>query len=340
MHPASPVESSIELDRWNACRFRRDLDTGHYESYYLRANHPERPLGFWVRYTIFSPKGRPADAIGELWAVWFDGETDIVVATREEHPIADCEFDTSKLGVRIAHAALENGCMTGHAERNEHRISWDLTFADAQPPLLMFPEPMYSKGFPKAKTLVPGPNALFAGALTVDGERHEIRDWRGSQNHNWGSRHTDSYAFGQVAGFENAPDSFLECSTAQVKIGPIWTPRMTLLVLRHAGKEYRLNTIRQALRAKGEFRYFEWTLTSATPEIEVAARFQAPHAHFVGLTYYNPPGGTKTCLNSKIARVELNLRFPDAKAIALQSGPRALFEILTDDTSHGVPMLK
>ena len=32
---------------------------GHYESYYLRGNHPERPLAFWIRYTIFSPAGRP-----------------------------------------------------------------------------------------------------------------------------------------------------------------------------------------------------------------------------------------------------------------------------------------
>lgn len=340
MTSSATREPSSERDRWNACRFRRDIDTGHYESFYLRANHPERPLGFWVRYTVFSPKARPDDAIGELWAVWFNGETDTVIATKEEHPIAECEFDESKLGARIAHATLEDGHMSGHAARNDHQIEWNLTFIDAQPPLLMFPEPMYSKSFPKAKSLVPGPNALFSGTLTVDGENHDIQKWRGSQNHNWGSKHTDSYAFGQVAGFENAPESFLECSTAQVKIGPVWTPRMTLLVLRHAGQEYRLNTVRQALRAKGEFRYFDWTLTSTTPETEITARFHAPSAHFVGLTYYNPPGGTKTCLNTKIARVELTLRTPHAETITLESGPRALFEILTDDTRHGVPVLK
>lgn len=48
--------------------------TGHYESYFQRANHPTRKLGFWIRYTLFSPKGRPQDAVGELWANYFDGE--------------------------------------------------------------------------------------------------------------------------------------------------------------------------------------------------------------------------------------------------------------------------
>lgn len=340
MADAATPESSTERDRWNACRFRRGSADGHYESFYLRANHPDEPLGFWVRYTIFSPKGRPDDAIGELWAVWFDGRTDRVVAVKEEHPIANCEFDGTKLGARIARARLEDGRLTGRAERNGHHIEWDLTFGDAQPPLLMFPEAMYGKSFPKAKSVVPGPNAIFEGTLTVDGERHELRGWRGSQNHNWGSKHTDAYTFGQVAGFENAPESFLECATAQVKIGPVWTPRMTLIVLRHAGQEYRLNTIRQALRARGEVEYFDWTLSSKTPEIEVSTRFHAPAAHFVGLTYYNPPGGTKTCLNSKIAEVEVTLRRPGAETITLQSGPRGLFEILTDDTRHGVPVLK
>ena len=48
---------------------------GHYERYFQRANHPTQPQAFWVRYTIFSPARRPHDAIGELWAVVFNGST-------------------------------------------------------------------------------------------------------------------------------------------------------------------------------------------------------------------------------------------------------------------------
>jgi len=70
---------------------------------------------------------------------------------------------------------------------------------------------------------------------------------------------------------------FLECSTAPVKVGPFWSPRFTLVVLRVGNETFSLNTLGQALRGRGSY---EFT--------------------------------TKT---------------------------RAAFEILTDDSTHGVPVL-
>ncbi|MGD0211555.1 MAG: hypothetical protein ABSC14_11315, partial [Desulfomonilia bacterium] len=60
---------------------------------------------------------------------------------------------------------------------------------------------------------------------------------------------------------------------------------------------------------------------------------------FVGLTYYNPPGGTKTCLNSKIASCTLLFKDKEQGTLeTLQAKNRAAFEILTDDAGHGVPI--
>ena len=73
------------------------------------------------------------------------------------------------------------------------------------------------------------------------------------------------------------PRVFLECSTAPVKVGPFWSPRFTLVVLRVGNETFSLNTLGQALRGRGSY---EFT--------------------------------TKT---------------------------RAAFEILTDDSTHGVPVL-
>ena len=56
--------------------------------------------------------------------------------------------------------------------------------------------------------------------MTVNGDALEIDDWVGSQNHNWGVRHTDRYAWGQVCGFDNAQTSFLEVASAQLKMVP------------------------------------------------------------------------------------------------------------------------
>src|SRR6185295_1393790 len=87
---ADTAEAARRL--WNRCRFVPGDAGGHYESYFQRANHPSRALAFWIRYTIFSPRRRPADALGELWAVWFDGERERIVAAKEELPLASCAF--------------------------------------------------------------------------------------------------------------------------------------------------------------------------------------------------------------------------------------------------------
>src|SRR5262245_53823995 len=100
----------------NDSRYRPGQQAGHYESFFLRANHPSRPLAFWIRYTIFSPRHHPEQAQGELWAIAFDGETKRYVAVKRELPFADCAFSPSQLSVRVGEAQLESGRLAGEAE--------------------------------------------------------------------------------------------------------------------------------------------------------------------------------------------------------------------------------
>jgi hypothetical protein len=322
---------------FNHSRFQPGTAGGFYESYFQRANHPTRPLAFWIRYTIFSPKGRPKDAIGELWAVWFDGESRRHVVAKSEFGAGQFVFSREGLAARIGDAILEPGGLQGTADSRGHRIQWDLSFAGDARPLFLLPPGLYAGGFPKAKTLVGLPMARYDGTLFVDGARMDIEGWTGSQNHNWGAKHTDRYAWGQVAGFDNAPDSFLEVATGQLKLGPLWTPRMTPLVLRHGGEEYALRTLWQAVaRAQGRFGYFHWNFRSRAPGIQVEGSISAPKEAFVGLRYYNPPGGQKRCLNSKLASCRLSVKRDGRPEETLETAHRAAFEILTDDVDHGV----
>src|SRR5437764_370765 len=139
------------LDRLNATRFRPGRPEGHYESFYQRANHPDRPLAFWLRYTVFSPKGRPDDAIGELWAVFFDGETGRHVSTREEYPLAACDFATDRFAVRVGDRTLGPGALRGACATAPDSIAWDLTYSAGDSPLFLLPQRLYRGGFPKAK---------------------------------------------------------------------------------------------------------------------------------------------------------------------------------------------
>lgn len=321
---------------WNRARYRAGDAAGHYESWFLRANHPADPLAFWIRYTIFSPRGRAAAALGELWAIAFDGLRGEIRAAKSEVPLDVCRFSTSGLDVRIGSSLLTAGHLEGEARSPGARLGWAMRYAGGGEPLRLLPGAMYERPLPRAKAVTPCPGAVFDGALTVDGAEVPIRGWRGSQNHNWGSRHTDEYAWGQVAGFDGAPDAFLECSSARIRLGPVRTPWLTLVVLRLDGEEHRLNTTWQAVRARQQVRLFDWRFESRSGDLAVRGRMSAPASSFVALPYGNPPGGTKTCLNTKIAACELTVERRGHPPRTLVTGHRAAFEILTDRTDHGL----
>ena len=328
----------MERPRANGSRFDATDRRGHYESWFQRANHPTRPLAFWIRYTIFVPRERPEETRGELWAIVFDGERDEIVAVKNDIPIDACRFATTGLDVRIADAVLTEGELRGEARTDDRRIAWALAFEGGGPPLLLLQERMYAGGFPKAKALVGRPGCRYSGTIEVGTRTLEIDGWQGSQNHNWGSRHTDRYAWGQVAGFDDDPSAFVECSTARVKLGPLWSPWLTLVVVRLGDEEIAIHDLVRAARARARIDGFTWTFETRKAQTRVRGRIEAPAHHFVGLRYANPPGGDKICLNSKLASARLEIERPGHAPLVLHTRHRAAFELLGDET-RGVPVV-
>jgi hypothetical protein len=312
-------------DPWNGARW--PTGSGHYESWFVRANHPTRPLGFWLRHTIYAPAAAPDEAQGELWAIWFDGEHGRIVAARSEHPAAGCRFDRGALGVSIAGAALDDRGLSGTCESAGHRVTWSLACEGGTAPLLLLEQRAYERSFPKAKALVPRPSCRLTGRLEVDGERIDIHRWPGSQNHNWGPAHTDRYAWGQVAGFDGHEDAFLECSSAPAA-GPGAQP------VAHGGGAAPgrpgapLQRHRPVGAGPGAARRFEVDGTDVEPCRAAAGRDRRRSVAFVALRYRDPPGGAKRCLNTKIASCDVELRQPGKAPLVLRSEHRCAFELL------------
>lgn len=340
MSPTRPVRPlSARLAPWMvSTRYRPGQPGGHYESFYQRANHPTRPLAFWIRYTIFVPTGRPEAAIGELWAIVFDGETGQHVLAKEEHPINTCSFAEDHLAARIGDSELSSGRLRGSAAGPDDTISWDLTWTGDADPMFLLPQASYRRSFPSAKSLVATPLARYDGRLVVAGRGIEVQGWVGSQNHNWGSRHTDAYAFGQVAGFDDHPDTFLEIVSARVKVGPVRLPMITCLSLRHDGVTHELvNPLQGLRRSRADYGYFFWRFAHRDDRLRIEGEFSAEPDAFVALNYYNPPGGTKQCLNTKIASCRVTVTdVGSGRVDRLSTTSRALFEILTDHRGHGI----
>ena len=60
---------------------------GHYESYYLKACHPEEPLGVWIRYTVHKPPDE--EPKGSVWFTLFEAGAGGPVAAKETLPEPD-----------------------------------------------------------------------------------------------------------------------------------------------------------------------------------------------------------------------------------------------------------
>ncbi len=310
---------------------------GHYESWFVRANHPTRPLALWIRYTLFrAADARPA--LGEVWAIWFDGEQQRTVAAKQEFPLSDCRFATDSMAVNAGDNQLRPGQLSGQLQHREQSLQWDLYYDDGEDTLLFLPESFYRRPLPKAKSLVSRPMIRLHGALNVNGETIRLDGWRGSENHNWGSQHTDRYAWGQVAGFDDAPEAFLECATAQIKLGPLYSPRLSIAALSLDGQRFLFNQLGTALKARARYRPFQWTLDTANRDAQLQIRMETSKERVAALTYYNPPGGNKICLNSKLATVTATLKQTGKPERVLRSRHGGAFEILTDTLPAGMEL--
>src|SRR5215211_7115691 len=92
---------------------------GHYESFYLKACHPDGGTGIWIRYTVHKRPG--AERNGSLWFTLFDAQArrPYAVKLTESGPAAG-RGDW----LRIGHAAIGPGRAAGAAAGAGREAAW------------------------------------------------------------------------------------------------------------------------------------------------------------------------------------------------------------------------
>ena len=310
----------------------------YYESRYIRANHPDQPRALWLRETLLLPTA--GDPVADVWVMVFDPDGAGNRAVKQPYPIdaAAYEYDdwTARIGVASIDDRSSHGVVTG-ANRSAR---WDLWITPGpEDAVKLLTERAYKARFPTAKTTVRHPMAQFDGQVELDDTRLVLDGWTGSVNHNWGSRHTPGYAFGQVCGFDEAPDSSLEIVTARAAIGPVSLPAATLFVFRHGGGEFAVRSILGSLQTHGRYAPFSWSFGARVGERMIEGEIFAEPADVIGLTYTDTDGGVKYCYNSAIATCRIQLAGKAFERRELMATRRAMFEILTDERHGAVPLL-
>lgn len=303
----------------------------YYESRFVRASAPDARRAVWLRETLLLPTtGQPA---ADVWVMVFDPSGHRAV--KQQFPIADAQFGDDRWAARIASTTLDDSEAVGVLTD----ARWDLSIVPGgQDPVRVLSDRAYLSRFPTAKTMVRHPMARFDGSMAVSGHRVDVDGWTGSVNHNWGTRHTPAYAYGQVCGFDNAPDSTLEIVTARAAVGPLLLPGVTLFVFRHDGQEFAVRTIRGSMHSHGRYTPLTWTFGARVGEQMIEGEITTVPSDVIGLTYPDTHGGVKYCYNSALADCRIQVA-GKAFARAELVSHRAMFEILTDDALTAVPLL-
>lgn len=304
----------------------------YYESRYIRANAPERGQALWLRETLLLPV--EGEACADVWVMVFDPAGHR--AAKHTFPVDAADFDYETWAARIATTSIDDSAARGTLP---DATRWDLTITrSGQDSVRLLPDQAYQRRFPAAKTMVRDPLARFDGRLAMPGLELDVDGWLGSVNHNWGTRHTPAYAYGQVCGFDNAPDSTLEIVTARAALGPVLLPGTTLFVFRHAGQEFAVRTVRGSLHTHGRYAAFMCTFGARVGEQMIQGEIIAEPADVIGLTYTDTHANDKFCYNSAIATCRIQVAGKAFDRTELVSN-RAMLEILTNDRVDGVPLL-
>jgi hypothetical protein len=310
----------------------------YYESRYIRANHPEQPQALWLRETLLLPT--VGDPVADVWVMVFDPQGAGNRALKQPYPIDAAAYEYDNWTARIAATSIDDRSAQGVVTGGSRSARWDLRITPGSEGMVkLLTDRAYKARIPTAKTTVRHPLAEFDGQVELDDTRLVLDGWTGSVNHNWGSKHTPAYAFGQVCGFDDAPDSSLEIVTARAAIGPVLLPGVTLFVFRHAGQEFAVRSILGSMQTHGRYQPFSWAFGARVGDRMIEGEIVVEATDVIGLTYTDTDGRSKYCYNSAIATCRIQLAGKAFERTELTATRRAMFEILTDIRHDEVALL-
>ncbi len=310
----------------------------YYESRYIRANAADRGQALWMRSTLLLPTaGAP---VADSWVMVFDPDGAGNRALKVPYPIDQSAFDDDTWTARIAETSIDDRSVRGSVSASGRTARWDLRITPGdEAPIKLLTDRGYRAKFPTAKTMVRHPLARFDGSVELDETEVQVTGWTGSVNHNWGRRHTPAYAFGQVCGFDGAPETTLEIVTAHAAVGPVPLPAATLFVLRHNGREVAVRSVLATRHTRGDYEPFRWSFGARVDDVTVEGEITAEERDVIGLTYTDTDGESKYCYNSALATCRITVSGSAIEARELVASRRAMFEILTDNRHGSVPLL-
>lgn len=304
-------------------------DDGLYESYFVKAIHPDKPRAFWMRHTVHKRPGH--EPIGSVWLTLFDASAkEPVRATKENFPAAQLDPDGY---VRIGESHLRPGRATGRLTGT----TWDFAFHTDEPEQRHLPsEWMYTAAVPRTKSLTPHPAARFEGKLG----RWKLDGWTGVVSHNWGTEHAERWIYLHCGRFDDRDEhTWLELVTGRIRLGPVTTPWVANGALQLDGVRHRLGGPQRARSTKVDEQPTNARFVLTGDGIRVEGRVEAPRERLVAWRYASPDLDERHSLHCSIADLRLQVRREGRPDVELLAPGGATYELGMRPTGdHGIPL--
>jgi hypothetical protein len=328
----TPVSALRSEPRWPSVPAK----AGHYESFFVKACHPDGGLGVWIRHTVHKAPGRPA--VGSVWFVLFDAAGNGPLASKVTAPPEALGAGAGEY-IHIGDSRLEDGRAVGSAPSSVAQPRWELEFAAAEAPYRHLPRGwMYRAPLPKTKLLSPYPNATFRGTVTVDGRAVELDGWPGTIGHNWGAQHAERWIWLHGARFDGQDDAWFDGALGRIKVGPVTVPWIGNGRLRVGGEDLVLGGIERTRSTTVREAPDRCTFTLTGAGATVRGEVSAPRKDFVGWVYADPDGSEHNTVNCSIATMTLTVERPGRPTTTLTCSGGAAYELGMRETDHGIPL--
>ncbi|MCS7287409.1 MAG: tocopherol cyclase family protein [Anaerolineae bacterium] len=290
-------------------RLRWDGSTpGFYEVYYIKANEPAQGIALWLRYTLLAPiQGRP---VAEVWGFFFDrNNPEKNLALKATYPWSEARAEPSPFRFAIGPSTLTHASAQGEIVKEGQRLRWDLHWDPNPTTVYLLPfQWMYKGPFPRTKVLSPNFNIRLNGVLEVNEQRYLLEKAPGQQAHLWGARHAERWIWGHCNVFAGDAPLVWEGLSAQVALGPIRLPMLTLFVLQMEDQMFFLNGLGSLVRNRSRGEVGTWWFIGRGPGIQLSGEAKVALEHIVGAIYTDPDGSQRWCHNTKVGDLTLTVK--------------------------------
>jgi len=353
--PVAPPPTSV-LPVWPT--LPNEERRGFSESWTLEMIDPSTQRTFWLQLEILSSTNGFSRVV-DAWAVVSHRRENREVsklAIRQSHDLSALKISgDTETAFRLTAGSCELGAdfCKGSATSKGRTIRWDLKWTSARAAAHDFvPESLAKIGLLGARWAVPQSDLRISGTTTLEADGGSADapgsiEWKhahGSLSHRGGSREWHSWARGHCNTFSTEhgePVDFLfEGLSASIALpGGLRGPALNSFLFVHQGREYRFNTVWDALRSRSRHSLTEWEFEVESGEVRFRGHAQSEHRDFVGLSSEDTDGSVLYLANSKLSRLKILVYRRGKLEQSVVSNGLASFEVASREKNPYVPIL-